>query len=359
MPTPVATTSPPTAEQDDLLLRFLTSPKTRLLRHVLSVGLLLGLLLATNKREYEGLYEYLDLSLFATFLLTLFYLNMYVLIPRTFYRRRSLLYLLYLALTTFVLTGFALLIKKLFFSSHRLVPEDEVSPVLGLVIITLVFLPLFLISTALKLFQRWIADTKRINILENSALQHELKALRSQINPHFLFNMLNSIYVLIRKDADLAAQLTLKLSDFLRYLLYEGNQTTVFLSAELKFITDLLTLEKLRRDSFEFSLDYSKPAVRGVQIPSYILITLVENALKHSQDASNASYVTIVIELEAGMLRFLCTNTVPAVPARPAQPGGLGLANLTRRLELLYPGDFSLTHNALPTQYVVDLTLPL
>ncbi len=359
MPTSIATTSPPTAKQDDLLLRFLTSPKTRWLRHVLSVGLLLSVSLATNKREYEGMYEYLEFGFSQVIILALFYLNMYVLIPRTFYQQRSLIYLFYLVLAVAGVLGLSLLLNKLFFSQHRIAPQEDVHPLVGMFIFTLVLLPFFLISTALKLFQRWIADTKRINILENSALQHELKALRSQINPHFLFNMLNSIYVLIRKDADLAAQLTLKLSDFLRYLLYEGNQTTVFLSAELKFITDLLTLEKLRRDSFEFSIDYSKPAIRGVQIPSYVLITLVENALKHSQDANHASYITIGIELEAGTMRFMCTNTVPAVPARPAQPGGLGLANLSRRLELLYPGSFSLTHSALPTQYVVDLTLPL
>ena len=165
--------------------------------------------------------------------------------------------------------------------------------------------------------------------------------------------------MLIRKDAELASQLTLKLSDFLRYLLHEGNQATVFLSAELKFIGDLLELEKMRRDSFEFTLDYSTGAIRGIQIPSHLLITLLENALKHSQDAAGASSVRLVIELEGATLRFCCANTVPALRPRPPQPGGLGLTNLARRLALLYHQRALLTNSLSHNLYVAELTLPV
>jgi LytS/YehU family sensor histidine kinase len=280
---------------------------------------------------------------------------MYVLLPRFFYRGRYTWYLVLLPLTIWLIFYLLRPFQILLLEPHRLLPQPDYNPV----VVTIAIVPVLLLSTALKLSQRWVADANRINALECTALQSELKALRNQINPHFLFNMLNSIYVLIRKDADLASHLTLKLSDFLRYLLHEGNQAMVFLSAELKFITDLLELEKMRRDAFEFTLDYSKAAVRGIKIPPHVLITLVENAIKHSQDAAGASYVRISIELEDDTLRFTCANTMPAAPARQPQPGGLGLANVTRRLELLYQQSASLTSSTSHNLYVAELTLPL
>lgn len=356
----VLATPPDSPRQDDVILRFLTSKKTRVLRHVVSLLLLFFVtLVPRQKGEFAGAYNYLSFGNMLLFVVSLLYINMYVLIPRFFYQGRYTWYLVLLALTIWLVFCLLLPLQIFVIDPHRLIPQKEVNPVVGIVLLTSILVPFLLMSTALKLFQRWIADTNRLNTLVNSALESELKALRNQINPHFLFNMLNNIYVLIRKDADKAAQLTLKLSDFLRYLLHEGSQATVFLSAELKFITDLLELEKMRRDTFEFSLDYSKAAVRGVKIPSYVLITLVENAIKHSQDAANASYVRIVIEFEAVTLRFSCSNTVPTVSPRQPQPGGLGLANLTRRLELLYQQSFSLTNSSLQSLYVVELTLPL
>ena len=88
--------------------------------------------------------------------------------------------------------GIILLINKLFIDEHLLGPKPEYNVLLGITLFTLILVPFFRISTSLKLFQRWVADANRINFLENTALQSELKALRNQVNPHFLFNMLNS-----------------------------------------------------------------------------------------------------------------------------------------------------------------------
>lgn len=349
-------TPPDSLQQDDIVLRFLTSKQARVPRH--AIGLLLVFILLFVPRQkgvFAGIYDYLHFGFEFTFFVSLLYANMYVLIPRFFYRGRYTWYLVLLPATIWLIYFLLRPLQTLLIESHRLIPQKEFSPL----IVTIAIVPFLLISTALKLSQRWVADASRINALERTALQSELKALRNQINPHFLFNMLNSIYVLIRKDADLASHLTLKLCDFLRYLLHEGNQATVFLSAELKFIADMLELEKMRRDAFAFTLDYSKAAVRGVKIPSHVLITLVENAIKHSQDAAGASYVRISIELEDATLCFTCSNTVPAVPPRQSQPGGVGLANLTRRLELLYQQSALLTSSISHNLYVVELTLPL
>ncbi|WP_046247221.1 sensor histidine kinase [Hymenobacter terrenus] len=352
----VFATPPDNLRQDDLVLRFLTSKKARVPRHVVGLFLVFIIPFATaQKNLFAGNYDYLHYGLETVFFASLLYVNMYVLLPKFFYRGRYTWYLILLPATIWLIFFLTQPFQMLFLEPHRLVPKQDYNPL----VVTIAIVPFLLLSTALKLSQRWVADANRINELECTALQIELKALRNQINPHFLFNMLNSIYVLIRKDADLASHLTLKLSDFLRYLLYEGNQATVFLSAELKFITDLLELEKMRRDAFEFTLDYSKAAVKGIKIPSHVLITLVENAVKHSQDATGASYVRISIELEDATLRFICSNTMPAVSPRQSQPGGVGLVNLTRRLELLYQQSALLTSSTSHNLYVVELTLPI
>src|SRR6202000_1449787 len=111
---------------------------------------------------------------------------------------------------------------------------------------------LLLPSTAFRLFQRSILDNQRIAELERISMQSELQQLKNQINPHFLFNMLNNVNVLTQQDPEKASQVLMKLSDLLRYQLYDSSREKVLLTADIRFLTDFLNLEKIRRDNFDF-----------------------------------------------------------------------------------------------------------
>ena len=220
-------------------------------------------------------------------------------------------------------------------------------------------IPFIMLSTLIKIFQVWVKNSEKMQELERQATESELQALRSQIQPHFLFNMLNSINVLVHIDPEKASYTLSKLSNFLRHLLYQSHEQRVFLSSELRFLSDYLSLEAMRRDDFTYELIYDQKNVQGIQIPPNMLLILAENAVKHSTDALAPSYIYIKCEQKEGRLYFSVRNSVPLQPNPKHICSGIGLPNLSRRLELLYGDHFQLSQEAFPQEYIVTLTLPL
>ena len=220
-------------------------------------------------------------------------------------------------------------------------------------------LPFIMTSTFLKVFQLWVKDTEKMQELERQAAESELQALRSQIQPHFLFNMLNSINVLVHINPEKASYTLTKLSDFLRHLLYQSHEERVFLSSELRFLADYLSLEAMRRDDFTYELTYDEKSIQGIQLPPNILLILAENAVKHSTDSLAPTYIYMKCENKEGWLHFSVRNSVPLQPHRKHKCSGIGLPNLRRRLELLYGDHFQLSQEALPQEYIVTLALQL
>ncbi|WP_315824824.1 sensor histidine kinase [Paraflavitalea speifideaquila] len=171
--------------------------------------------------------------------------------------------------------------------------------------------------------------------------------------------MLNNANVLTRTDPDKASEVLYSLSDLLRYQLYGSRAPLVPLPGEIKFLQNLLELECIRRDHFSFSI--TKPEQFPlVMVPPLLFITFAENAVKHSAEAKNASYVHLQFELQGKTLYFTCSNSRPQGPGRNGvEPGGLGLVNIGRRLELLFPERHSIQVNKLTHQYTVMLILQL
>ena len=219
--------------------------------------------------------------------------------------------------------------------------------------------PFIMTSTLIKTLQVWVKDSEKMQELERQATESELQALRSQIQPHFLFNMLNSINTLLYIDTEKASYSITKLSDFLRHLIYQSHEEQVFLTSELRFLSDYLSLEAMRRDDFTYELTYSEKNIQGIQIPPNTLLILAENAIKHSMDALAPTYIYIQCEAKEGFLHFSVRNSVPSQPNPKHKCSGIGLPNLSRRLELLYGERFSLSQERLPQEYIVTLALPL
>jgi sensor histidine kinase YesM len=182
------------------------------------------------------------------------------------------------------------------------------------------------------------SDAQQLRIEKQEA---ELNYLKSQTNPHFLFNTLNNIYALARDKSDLAPESILRLSQLLRFMLYETASGSIPISQELKVITDYIALEKLRYDdslSVSLTSDVEDPAQA---LPPLLLIPLVENAFKHGVSESRGDpFVEIRLTLHKHQLMFTVRNSIDSSAEKPAKEG-IGLSNLRRQLELLYT-DFSL-----------------
>ena len=166
------------------------------------------------------------------------------------------------------------------------------------------------------------------------------------------------------KNPEKASTVIMKLSDFLRYQLYDNNQPSVLLLSEIQFLNDFMELEKIRRDDFNFRLtieneDSNSNMISQLVLPPNLFTTFIENAIKHSADLDHPSKIDITFKIYKKELVFTCSNTKPAEPIDEQHKGGLGLANIKRRLDLLYAKDYKLDINDDDKQYTVTLTLPI
>ena len=350
--------------KNNLLLQFLIADRYRIYRHITAcVSLLLFFLITKEWGAYEGIFDHLDWIERYLILTVAFYLNLYVLIPHFLFRGKLMSYTFSLIGILFVCQVITYYLNAVIWREY-IISEDlkkaMALPIPTLFIFSLLsLLPFIMLSTLIKIFQLWIKSTEKMQELEQQAAKSELQALRSQIQPHFLFNMLNSINTLLYIDPEKASYSITKLSDFLRHLLYQSHEQRVFLSSELRFLSDYLSLEAMRRDDFTYELIYDQKNVQGIQLPPNILLILAENAVKHSTDALAPTYIYIECEQKEGRLYFSVRNSVPLEPNPKHKCSGIGLPNLSRRLELLYGERFSISQERLPQEYIVTLALPI
>ena len=350
--------------KNNLFLQFLIADRYRFYRHITAcLSLLLFFLITKEWGAYKGFVDHLDWIERCMIITAAFYLNIYVLIPRFLFRGKLVTY-------TFSLIGILFICQVITYYLNAVIWREYIIsedlkkamalPIPTLFIFSLLsLLPFIMLSTLIKIFQLWIKSTEKMQELEQQAAKSELQALRSQIQPHFLFNMLNSINTLLYIDPEKASYTLTKLSDFLRHLLYQSHEERVFLSSELRFLSDFLSLEAMRRDDFTYEITYNEKNIQGIQLPPNILLILAENAVKHSIDALAPTYIYMKCEQKEGWLHFSVRNSVPLQPNPQQKFSGIGLTNLRRRLELLYGDRFKLLQEALPQEYIVTLVLQL
>nr|WP_295926481.1 histidine kinase [uncultured Dyadobacter sp.] len=341
------------------LLNFLVSPRMRVYRHLVP-WLLFLLLPDSDTKEYRGGSEVIiGLGVLALFM-SVIYTNMYLLVPKLLFRKHYIGYFA-IVIGVVVLSFFILeTIDKLILSGYRILPakDENVGLWEGMFTYTLLFCIVVSASTAVRLFQRWVLDSYRINEMEKRRLQSELDQLKNQINPHFLFNMLNNANVLTHKDPEKASQVLMKLSDLLRYQLYDSMREKVLLTSDIHFLTNLLELEQIRRDRFEYMVS-REGNISSIMIPPFLFVIFVENAVKHNLDAQNASFVQLFFKVERQRVYFKCVNSRPVSMPASDKVGGLGLMNVKRRLELIYPGTHELDIRQQAETYTVTLAIPI
>ncbi|MBB4035586.1 hypothetical protein GGR21_001479 [Dysgonomonas hofstadii] len=349
----------------NILIELLVSPRYRIVRHLtLFIFVLFVAMNFVGFMEEDGVEISTPLMFIGiTFFIIVFmggnYLNIYILTPRFLLKNKFLQYFLSLFGLVIIIMAIITLIPSLIIEvgNQPSANPDPVKAVVSVVSSTLSFLFFFAGSTSFVLFKHWILDMRRAKELESATMQLELKMLENQINPHFLFNMLNNANIMIKKDPDMALHIINKLEEMLRYQMDESGREKVSLKEEILFLSDFLELEKTRRDRFDYSI-----SVEGnqdnIQIPPLLFITFVENAVKHNLDGYAASYVNISFEITKKSLVFICENSIPQ-QVTVKETGGIGLANIKRRLNLLYDNNYSLEQTKTDSIYTIKLELKL
>ncbi|MBD0377400.1 MAG: sensor histidine kinase, partial [Flavisolibacter sp.] len=221
-----------------------------------------------------------------------------------------------------------------------------------------------LVSTgaAFKLVLDYARAQRRLGELAKEKAEAELNFLKSQINPHFLFNSLNSVYFLIDKDNKEARQALHKFSDMLRYQLYEMNGEKIPVEKEIGYLQDYIALQRLRQnDNSSVSLHVA-PDTQGFYIEPLLLVPFVENSFKHLSHFNDGKKNEIKINLsrQNGTFNFSIRNTTEGKKTPELLPqGGIGLANVKRRLELLYPQRHQLAIQEQEGWFDVQLTIKI
>jgi sensor histidine kinase YesM len=284
------------------------------------------------------------------------YLNLYYLMPRFLMRKK---YVSYFTLVILSLVGYLFLqsIYDLYLYGYILGPYKRTfrfSAISYNVFNTLWYLVL---TVALKLSIDWYEQNRVLQKIKIEKLQAEVNYLRSQINPHFLFNVLNNLYSLTLKKSELAPDVVLKLSDMMEYMLYESNDAYVPLEKEISYLENYLELEKLRQGNHaDIKLNITG-AAKGHLLAPFLLLPLVENAFKHgvSKAVENA-YLHIDINIEQKQVTIAIENNKLNF-IEQKENGGIGLSNLRERLQLLYPGKHTLQLNNRTDKYCVLLKI--
>lgn len=284
-----------------------------------------------------------------------FYVSLYFVLPGWVKRRKTLLLLLNWFILIIIYTAILLFVNNLFGVYQRGSVQFKV---LKFFFISCTYMCiLFLLSIAYRFAIDWFQNERIKQQLENQNLKSELSFLKSQINPHFLFNTLNNIYILAYQQSVKTADAVMKLSEMMRYMLYESNDEQVPLTKEIAYIRQMINLQQLRlKEPMSLYLSINGE-ITDQNIPPLLFIPFVENIFKHAQLNDQNDPVVMQLKAEHKLLHFHCRN--PINHAVKDTTGGIGLSNVKRRLELLYPGKHFFRTEKNETHYTVDLTIQL
>lgn len=214
-------------------------------------------------------------------------------------------------------------------------------------------------NLGVKLYFRSQEDADILSQIEKHALERQLQYLKYQVNPHFFMNTLNNIHALVDIDPERAKASIVELSKLMRYVLYEGNNRLTPLSREVQFLRNYVQLMSMRyTGNVSISLDVPE-VLPDSMLPPLLLVIFVENAFKHGISYRTKSFVEISLQPHGDRLLFSCRNSRPEIKHDENMKGGVGLSNVRRRLELLFPGNYTLDIKEQEDTYTVHLDIPL
>lgn len=294
------------------------------------------------------------------FYMLIVYFNLYYLIPNYLSQKTFLIYGILLFVVVSVISVLRTLSLYLLYLGSPLYQENVIFNFLGILLAD------FLVagtSTIVKVLSDWMRHQRDKKELETQTVQSEIRFLKSQINPHFLFNTLNSLYALTLKKSDKAPEIVIKLSEMMRYMLYECNERRVPLSKEVNYLQNYIDLERLRQGQHVDIQFNVIGEVAEQKIAPLLFIPFLENSFKHGLNAQlNEGYVHIDLKIEKESIEMHLRNNKPGTKRHVIpgpRSGGIGLVNVRRRLDLMYPKQYTLKIDDAPNEYRVNLKLNL
>ncbi|MEL6628727.1 MAG: histidine kinase [Bacteroidota bacterium] len=294
------------------------------------------------------------------------YFTLYFLIPRYFFRGHYFMFASGTALLLF-LTGFLhRLVNYFIILPIRLpgydLPSDQFFIIPAILNASLDVLIVLLLTSVIKIFKYWYQEQQVAQAMIEEKLEAELKFLKGQIHPHFLFNTLNNLYALTLKKSDDAPEVVLRLSGMVNYMLYDASAPEVGLEQEIESLHNYIALERIRYGKdLDIFFDVSGDPSR-VRIAPLLLLPFVENSFKHGVSESiQDKWIAINLQIKENSLIFKVENSrmpVGKESDNPYQSGGIGLQNVNRRLELLYGEHYELKVREEIDSYLIVLRLP-
>jgi hypothetical protein len=292
---------------------------------------------------------------FLNYVIAVFLIN-YILLPKFYYKKK---YIYFFAFVVLVIGG-VIVIEELVLEAIYF-PDTKGKHFSGLFYSLLDVLPVITILSGFKFGWDALGKQREVDELKSAVKESELQFLKSQINPHFLFNNLNNLYSYAIEQSPKTPEIILELSGLLRYMLYECKEEYVPLTKEVSQLENFIKLSEMQIEE-RGEVNFSTQNILGrYQIAPLILVVFIENAFKHST-ASQTKNIMIDIRLEllnTGVLAFVCKNSFRAESNTDNLSHGIGLENVRKRLELLYPDAYELNIQNIDNVYDVRLTLDL
>jgi LytS/YehU family sensor histidine kinase len=283
----------------------------------------------------------------------LFYLNVSVLMPHLFYKKKYNVYIAALLSSFFII----MLIHGLLFKP--IVPGHEFNFIRSSAHNIVPFLFTVLISTVYNLVAQKIKEDVLSAKVQQENLKSELSFLRSQINPHFLFNVLNNIAALVRIKSNELEPTVMKLSSLMHYMLYETDEDKVVVKSEVEYLQAYIDLQKQRHGDELTLLVLFDIKEEWHTVEPMLLIPFVENAFKHGGALMQRPEIYIRLEVDNNQLHFVVKNKFEDNKTAKDKTSGIGLTNVKRRLTLLYPGKHNLSIEKKDDWFIVHLQLTL
>lgn len=338
--------------------------KNKVLRYIIQIigwGIIFGFpLFFTWKGGQMTWTRYLGYIFVPVTFMIVFYVNYCVLIDRILFRKK-LIHFLLVNLILFVFLNFLLDFWHEYYFSHFVTDDghDGGGPPKMMIILRDVMMMALTaaLSVAVRMTENWYIIEGEKKELEKARSEAELQNLKSQLNPHFLFNTLNNIYSLIAIDPDRAQYAVHDLSRLLRHVLYEDNQQFVSLDQELIFMKSYIELMSLRlSDKVDLRVNMPEEG-NGIMVAPLLFITLIENAFKHGVSPTEMSFIHICFRVEQRTICCRIENSYFPKKDNDRSGSGIGIDNLKKRLELLYPGYYFLEMSEEKEKYVAELKI--
>jgi len=321
--------------------------------HIFIWGILYSIILFFIYAEIKDIT--LKVCLRITFTAVIFYTNYSLLVPYFLLKKKILPYLF--CVVILLLISYLIIFNVFgfeFYDSRNLLDKRPSKFIINIFFNSVIII----IGTIIRLYEQWIENDRINKEIEVKKNKTELESLKNQLNPHFLFNSLNSIYSLSTKKSNDTPEAVIMLSELMRYMLYKANNKKVLLKDELKYIENYIKLQHIRIAKNKNVKINIKGVISTQKISPLLFISYIENAFKYGTDFNGNTEIEIDISVKDNELQFKCVNII-GNRSKDEESSGIGMQNTKNRLELLYPNKHWLTTIENDNKFMVDLKLKI